>query len=96
MQVLYRVNITIDLYNTNPLQHRLQVISDLKWSSSLAADLVNRDALSELCQSEALGRTDVEHGEISNDLPDAAGTGKGEGAFCDVLVEITWCTERKN
>lgn len=96
MQILYRTNITIGLYNTNPLQHGLQVISDLERSSSLAADLVNRDTLRELSQSETLGRADVEHGEISDDLPDAAGAGQRERAFCDVLVETSHGIEKKN
>lgn len=62
------------------LQHGLQVIGNLEGSSGLAADLLHSDTLSVLGQSQTLGGADVEHGQVGDDLGDAAGTGQGEGA----------------
>lgn len=73
------------------LQHRLQVISDLERSSSLAADLINRDTLSVLDQGQSLSRADVENSQVSDDLPHAAGTGKGERAICITLAGVLRC-----
>lgn len=76
---------------TSHLQHRLQVISDLERSSSLAADLINRDTLSVLDQGQSLSRADVENSQVSDDLPHAAGTGKGERAICITLAGVLRC-----
>lgn len=61
-------------------QHRLQIISHLERSRSLAADLIDRDPVGELGQRQAFSRADVEDGQIGDDLPHAAGAGQGECA----------------
>lgn len=73
------------------LQHWLQVIGNIERSSSLAADLINRDTLSVLGQGQTLSRADVEDSEVGDDLPHAAGTGKGEGAVCITLADVLRC-----
>jgi hypothetical protein len=60
--------------------HGLEVLGDLEGSGSLAADLLDGDALGVLDQGQTLGGADVEDGEIGDDGRDTAGAGQGEGA----------------
>ena len=60
--------------------HRLEILGDLEGSGSLAADLLNGDALDMLDQGQTLGSADVEDGQIGDDGRDTAGAGQGEGA----------------
>lgn len=58
--------------------HRLEVLGDLEGSGSLAADLLNGDALGVLDQGQTLGGADVEDGQVGNDGRDTAGAGQGK------------------
>jgi hypothetical protein len=60
--------------------HGLEVLGDLEGSGSLAADLLDGDALGVLDQSQTLSGADVEDGEIGDDGRDTTGAGQGEGA----------------
>lgn len=60
--------------------HGLQVLGDLEGSGSLAADILDSDALGVLNQSQTLGGADVEHGQVGDDGRDTLGAGQGEGA----------------
>lgn len=57
------------------LQHMLQVLRDLEGSGRLTADLLHSDVLGVLGQGQTFGGADVEHGQVGDDLRDAAGAG---------------------
>jgi len=86
IQFIQRYLMFIHNHHLSHLQHGFQVISDLERGSSLAADLINRDALSVLDQGQSLSRADVEDSQVGDYLPHATGTGEGEGAFCITLA----------
>lgn len=60
--------------------HGLEVLGDLEGSGSLAANLLDGNALGVLDQGQALGGADVEDGEVGDDGRDTAGAGQREGA----------------
>lgn len=70
-----------ETYNNCRLQHRLQIIRNLKGSGSLRLDFVNCNTISQLRQSQTLSGADVEDGQIGDDLPDTAGPGQRESAL---------------
>ena len=55
--------------------HRLEVLGDLERSGSLAADLLDGDALGVLDQGQTLGGADVKDGQVGDDGRDTAGPG---------------------
>lgn len=63
------------------LQHRLQVSRNLERGFRLAADLVNGHALGVLDKGEAVGRADLEDGEVGDDRGYAARAGQRERAL---------------
>lgn len=87
------------------LKHRLQVVCNLEGSGRLSLDFVNSNTVSDLPQGQTLCRANVEDGEISDDLPDTAGSGQWEGTLRKdlgvallvnvFLMVVSICSDRK-